>query len=57
MKQAAEVKKEKIINRQEVDLVVKDFYGKEHLLFPKEEKEIVIGLKEGKKNGTNCSRK
>ncbi len=56
MKRLTEVKTKKIINRQEVDLVVKDFYGKEHILFPKEEKEIVVGTKEGKKNGTNYHR-
>jgi len=56
MKRLTEVRTKKIINRQEVDLVVKDFYGKEHILFPKEEKEIVVGIKEGKKNGTNYHR-
>jgi hypothetical protein len=56
MKRLTEVKTKKIINRQEVDLVVKDFYGKEHILFPKEEKEIVVGIKEGRKNGTNYHR-
>lgn len=40
----------KIKNTKDVDIYVKDAFGKEHMLFPKEEKRLIV-LKEGKKNG------
>lgn len=39
----------KIKNTKDVDIYVKDAFGKEHVLFPNEEKKLVV-LKKGKKN-------
>jgi len=43
------LKKIKIKNNQDVDIVIRDAFGKEHLLFPREEKKLVV-LEKEKKN-------
>ena len=42
--------KTKVKNTKDVDIYLRDAFGKEHMLFPKEEKRLVV-LKKGKKNG------
>ena len=35
-----EVRDVKIVNHKDIDVVVRDFYGHEHILFPMKEKEL-----------------
>lgn len=32
----------RVVNKRDVDVVVRDFYGREHLIFPMNEKEILM---------------
>jgi len=43
------LKKIKVKNTKDVDIVIRDAFGREHLLFPSEEKKIVVLEKESKK--------
>ena len=43
------LKRIKIKNTKDVDICIKDAFGKEHMLFPNEEKRLVV-LEKGKKN-------
>lgn len=40
----------KVVNTRDVDLVVRDFYGREHVLFPMKEVELPMLTKKGKKD-------
>ena len=44
------IKRKKIVNRQDFDIHIRDAYGEEHLLFPQEEKEVMVLVTEKKKN-------
>jgi len=44
-----EVKPTKITNHRDVDVVVRDFYGHEHVLFPMMEKELLMVSTKGNK--------
>lgn len=37
-----ELENVRVVNKRDVDVVVRDFYGREHLLFPMSEKEITV---------------
>lgn len=45
-----EVRAVKIVNTRDVDLVVRDCYGNEHVLFPMKEKEVMVLAEKGTKN-------
>ena len=49
-KSKIELKKKKIKNNTDVDLYIRDAYGEEHIVFPKEEKTIFV-LETDKKMG------
>jgi hypothetical protein len=42
MSRRMEVRAVKVVNKKDVDIVVRDFCGQEHVLFPKQEKEVVL---------------
>lgn len=42
-------------NRRDVDIYVRDAFGRVHVLFPQEKKEIAV-ISEEDKNGTNGRR-
>jgi len=44
-----EVKRTKITNHKDVDVVIRDFYGYEHVLFPMMEKELLMVSMKGNK--------
>jgi hypothetical protein len=45
------LEKTKVQNKKDYDISVKDAFGNEHVLFPQEEKEIIVLVSSGKKNG------
>jgi len=49
VKEVLKLKKIKIKNNQDVDIVIRDAFGKEYLLFPKEERKLAV-LEKEKKN-------
>ena len=40
----------RVVNTKSVDLVVRDFYGREYVLFPMKEMELEMLTKKGKKD-------
>lgn len=44
------VKPTRVVNQRDVDITVRDFYGREHVLFPKMEKELMILTKKEDKD-------
>jgi len=42
------LKRIKVKNTKDVDIYIKDAFGKEHMLFPNEEKKLVVLEKEKK---------
>jgi hypothetical protein len=49
-KNRIEVRPTRITNHKDVDVVVRDFYGREHVLFPMTEKELPMVSTKGKKD-------
>jgi hypothetical protein len=53
-----EVRNVRVINAKDVDVVVRDCYGVEHLLFPKGEKQMLVLTQREKSHGNkriSCS--
>ena len=42
------LQQQSVVNRRSVDVVVKDFFGVEHVLFPGEEKKVMMLVNERK---------
>ena len=49
MEKMLRLKKIRVKNTQEVDIYVRDAFGKEHILWPTQEKKIIL-LQKGKKD-------
>lgn len=49
MEKTLRLKKIRVKNTRDVDIYMKDAFGKEHVLFPNEEKKLVV-LEKEKKN-------